>query len=147
MQMNFALGGERAESEGSGEEAAQGNGKHSSDVFIVHAELTHPCCERSHIRQPSSTESEIPHHPDSQSPRRATFTFLDDRSASGRAFSAFLYSTHSALGLRANAEADRADDDTDARRRGPFLNNPASLRGRLLNDVVIGKGGRNNESR
>jgi hypothetical protein len=42
MQMNFALGGARAESEGSGEEAAQGNGKHSSDVFIVHAELTHP---------------------------------------------------------------------------------------------------------
>jgi hypothetical protein len=68
--------------------------------------------------------------------RRATFTLLNgDTAAGGPAFSAFFHGAHSAFGLRANAEAGTADDHTDPWRRGPFLNDPASLRGRFLNDV------------
>jgi hypothetical protein len=82
------------------------------------------------------------------SPRRATFTLLNDSSTSGRAaFSAFFHSAHSAFSLSANAEAGTANHDTDTRRRRPFLNNSASFRGRFLNDVVIRKAGRDNESR
>src|SRR5262249_55119567 len=81
-------------------------------------------------------------------PSGATVAFLNYRSASGRsAFVAFFHSAHSTFSLRANAEADRADHHTDTRRRRPFLNNPAPLRGRLLDDVVVRKGWRNNESR
>jgi hypothetical protein len=79
---------------------------------------------------------------------RATFTFLNNGSASGRsAFSAFFYGAHSAFSLGANAEPGRPDHDTDAWRRRSFLNNPASLRGRLLNDVIVRKAGRNNKRR
>jgi hypothetical protein len=35
--MNFALGGERVESKGGSDEAAERESKQSSDVFIVHA--------------------------------------------------------------------------------------------------------------
>jgi len=81
------------------------------------------------------------------SARRATFTFLDNSSAPSRPdFSAFFHSTHSAFSLRANAEAGTADHDTDTRRSRPFLNNSASFRGRLLNDVVVRKAWRHNES-
>jgi hypothetical protein len=82
------------------------------------------------------------------SPRRATFTLLNDSSTSGRAaFSAFFHSAHSAFSLSANAEAGTTDHDTDTRRRRPFLNNSASFRGWLLDDVVIRKARRDNESR
>jgi hypothetical protein len=60
--------------------------------------------------------------------RWTTFTLLNgDTAAAG--FSAFFHGAHSAFSLRANAEADTADDHTDTRRGGPFLDNPASLRG------------------
>jgi hypothetical protein len=82
-----------------------------------------------------------------RSARRATFTLFNDSSpASGPAFSAFFHSTHSAFSLSANAEAGTADHDTDTRRRRPFLNNSASFRGWLLDDVVIRKARRDNES-
>jgi hypothetical protein len=42
-----------------------------------------------------------------------------DTAAAG--FSAFFHGAHSAFSLRANAEADTADDHTDTRRGGPFL--------------------------
>src|SRR2546421_661443 len=86
--------------------------------------------------------------PITHSPRRATFAVLNHGSASSRpAFVAFFYGAHSAFSLRANAEAGRAAHHTDARRRRPFLNNPAPLRGRLLDDVVVRKGWRKKESR
>src|SRR4029453_3924340 len=79
--------------------------------------------------------------------RRATFTLLNGDTAAGRpALSAFFHGAHPAFGLRANAEAYTADDHTDTRRRGPFLHDPASLRGRFLNDVVVRKARRNDES-
>jgi hypothetical protein len=82
------------------------------------------------------------------SPRGPTFAFLNHSSASSRpAFVAFFYGAHSTFSLRANTEAGRADHHTDTRRRRPFLNDPAPLRGRLLDDVVVRKGWRNNESR
>jgi hypothetical protein len=77
--------------------------------------------------------------------RRATFTLLNGDTAAGR-FSAFFHGAHSAFGLRANAEAGTADDHTDTRRRGSFLNDPASLRGWFLNDVVVRKARRNDET-
>jgi hypothetical protein len=83
----------------------------------------------------------------SRSARRPTFTLFNDSSpSSGPAFSAFFHSTHSAFSLSANAEAGTADHDTDTRRRRPFLNNSASFRGWLLDDVVIRKARRDNES-
>jgi hypothetical protein len=77
--------------------------------------------------------------------RRPTFTLLNGDPAAG-SFSAFFHGAHSAFGLRPNAEASAADDHTDARRRGPFLDDPAPLRGRLLNDVVVRKARRNDKS-
>jgi hypothetical protein len=83
----------------------------------------------------------------SRSACRATFTLLNDSGApTCPAFSAFFHSTHSAFSLRANAEAGTADHDTDTRRRWPFFNNSASFRGRLLNDVIVRKAWRHNES-
>src|ERR1700756_5196303 len=83
-----------------------------------------------------------------KSPRGAPFAFLNHRSASSRpAFAALFHRTHSAFSLRANTESDRADHHTDTRRRRPFLNDPAPLRGRLLDNVVVRKGWRNNEGR
>ena len=82
-----------------------------------------------------------------KSPRGATFAFLNHSSASSRpAFAALFHRAHSAFSLRANTEADRADHHPDTRRRRPFLNDPAPLRGRLLDNVVVRKGWRNNES-
>jgi len=79
-------------------------------------------------------------------PRRG-FTLLNDSiTPSCAAFSAFFHSAHSAFGLRADAEPGTADHNTDTRRRRAFLNDPASLRGRLLNDVVVCKARGNNES-
>jgi hypothetical protein len=81
------------------------------------------------------------------SPRRATFTLLNDSSApSPPAFPAFFHSAHSAFSFRANTEPGTADHHTDTRGRRPFLNDPAPLRGRLLNDVVVRKAWRDNES-
>ena len=72
--------------------------------------------------------------------RRPTFTLLNGDTAAGRpALSAFFHGAHPAFGFRANAEAYTADDHTDTRRRGPFLHDPASLRSRFLNDVVVRK--------
>jgi hypothetical protein len=59
---------------------------------------------------------------------------------------ALFHGAHSAFGLGANAEASPADDHTDAWRRGSFLNDRASLRGRFLNDVLVRKARRNDES-
>jgi hypothetical protein len=79
-------------------------------------------------------------------PRRG-FTLLNDSITPSRAaFSAFFHSAHSAFSLRADAESGTADHNTDTRRRRPFLNDPASLRGRFLNDVVVCKARGNNES-
>src|SRR4029453_7820811 len=78
--------------------------------------------------------------------RRATFTLLNGDTAAGRpALSAFFHGAHPAFGLRANAEAYTADDNTDTRRRGPFLNDPASLRSRFLNEGEARKTRRNDE--
>jgi hypothetical protein len=84
-------------------------------------------------------------------PRRLTprrgFTLLNDSITPSRAaFSAFFHSAHSAFSLRADAESGTADHNTDTRRRRPFLNDPASLRGRFLNDVIVCKARGNNES-
>src|SRR3984893_4492073 len=83
----------------------------------------------------------------SRSPRRAGSTLLNNGSAGRSAFSAFFHSAHSAFSLGANAEPAGPDHHADTRRRRPFLNDSASLRGRLLNDVIVRKAGRNNESR
>jgi hypothetical protein len=83
----------------------------------------------------------------SRSSCRATFTLLNDSSApSPPAFPAFFHSAHSAFSFRANTERGTADHHTDTRGRRPFLNNPAPLRSRLLNDVVVGKAWRDNKS-
>jgi citrate lyase beta subunit len=58
---------------------------------------------------------------------------------------AFFHGSHAAFRLGANAEADGTDLHTDTGRR-PLLNDPASLRGRVLNDVVVRKARRNHES-
>lgn len=76
-----------------------------------------------------------------------TLLFNDDTAAAGRAaFSAFFDGTHTAFGLRADAKAGAADYHADTRRRGPLLNDPASFRGRLLDDVIVREGRRNDES-
>jgi hypothetical protein len=79
---------------------------------------------------------------------RNPFTLFNaDTAAAGcPAFSAFLHSAHTAFSLRANAEARTTDYNTDTRRRRALLNDPASFRGRFLNDVVLRKARRNNES-
>jgi hypothetical protein len=83
-----------------------------------------------------------------RSPRWASSTLLNDSRATSRsAFSALFDSAHSAFRLRPNAESNTADHHTDTWRRWSFLNNPASLRGWLLNDVVVGKARGNDESR
>jgi hypothetical protein len=83
----------------------------------------------------SADESESSRN--NQSPRRATFTFLNHRSTSSRStFSALCYGAHSAFSLRAHTEARRADHHADTWRRRPFLNNPAPLRGRLDQTAV-----------
>jgi hypothetical protein len=48
-------------------------------------------------------------------------------------------SAHSAFSLSANVESDAADDHPHTR-CGTFFNDPASLRSRFLNDVVVRKG-------
>src|ERR671934_522048 len=55
-------------------------------------------------------------------------------------------SAHSAFSLSANAESDAANDHPHTR-CGTFFNDPASLRSRFLNDVVVRKGWRDDESR
>jgi hypothetical protein len=76
--------------------------------------------------------------------RRAPFTFLNDRLAGGPGLAAL--GAHPAFSFGANAETNTPDYDTDAR-RGAFLDDPASLRAWLLNDVLVGKGGRNDQNR
>ena len=73
-----------------------------------------------------------------------TFTLLNDGipAASG-GFSAF--GAHSGFSLCANAETDPPDHHPDTGRRA-FLNDPASLRSRFLNDVVVRKARRNDKS-
>jgi hypothetical protein len=41
VKMNFVLGCEGVENQAGSEEAAERKGKHSSDLFIVHTDLTH----------------------------------------------------------------------------------------------------------
>jgi len=112
-------------------------------------------CDQNALRVAAATGQRKPCSADSRvykflyrSPRRASSTLLNDSSATTRpAFSAFFHSAHSAFSFRANAEPNTADHHTDTRRRWPFLNDPASLRGRLLNDVIVGKARGNDESR
>jgi hypothetical protein len=78
------------------------------------------------------------------SSRRAPLTFLND-SLAGRPGLAAL-GAHSALSFCANAETNTPDYDTDTRRRA-FLDDPASFRARFLNDVEVGKSGRNDQNR
>ena len=75
--------------------------------------------------------------------RRRSRSSIDDIAAGGPGLSAF--GAHSAFSFCANAEADTADHHTDTGRRA-FLNNPASFRGRFLNDVIVGKARRNHQS-
>src|SRR5215216_2335864 len=77
--------------------------------------------------------------------RRDPFTLLNDDTATSPAFSAFFDGAHAAFSLRADAEAETADHHTDTRRR-PLLNDPASLRGWFLNDVIVREARRNDES-
>jgi hypothetical protein len=73
-----------------------------------------------------------------------TFTLLNDGISTGSgSFSAFC--AHSAFSLGAYSEADPTDDHPDTGCRA-FLNDPASLRSRFLNDVVVRKGWCNDES-
>jgi hypothetical protein len=76
-----------------------------------------------------------------------TFTLLNDGipAASG-GFSAFCHGAHSAFSLRANTEACTADHHAHTRRSWSFFNDPASLRSWFLNDVVVRKGWRHDES-
>jgi hypothetical protein len=76
--------------------------------------------------------------------RRAPFTFLDDRLAGSPGLAAL--GAHSAFSFSSHAETNTPDYDTDAR-RGAFLDDPATLRAWLLNDVVVRKGGRNDQKR
>jgi len=78
------------------------------------------------------------------SSRRAPFTFLNDRLAGGPGLAALC--AHSAFSFGANTETNTSDYDTDTR-RGAFLDDPATLRAWLLNDVVVRKGGRNDQKR
>ena len=73
--------------------------------------------------------------------------FNADTAAASRrpTLSAFFHGSHAAFRLRANAEAYGTDLHTDTGRR-PLLNDPASLRGRVLNDVVVRKARRSHES-
>jgi hypothetical protein len=97
-----------------------------------------------HLRPPTGAPGSLL----DELPRWASSTLLNDSSATtGPAFPAFFHCAHSAFSLRANAEPNTADHHTDTRRRWSFLNNSASLRGWLLNDVVVGKAGGNDESR
>jgi hypothetical protein len=89
-------------------------------------------------RGPFRASRELP------SSRRAPFTFLNDSLAGGPGLAAL--GAHSTFSFGANAETNTPDYDTDTR-RGTFLDDPASLRARLLNDVVVGKGGRNDQNR
>src|SRR5689334_4317320 len=74
-----------------------------------------------------------------------TFTLLNDSGIATGSGSFSAFCSHSAFSFGANAESDAADDHPDPRCR-TFLNDPAPLRSRLLNDVVVRKGGRNDES-
>jgi hypothetical protein len=76
-----------------------------------------------------------------------TFFNADTAAAcSGASFSAFLHGAHAAFSLRASAEAERADLHTDTGRHRPFFDNPAPLCGGILDDVVVRKARRNDES-
>jgi hypothetical protein len=76
-----------------------------------------------------------------------TFTLLNDGiPAASRGFSAFCHGAHSAFSLRANTEACTADHHAHTRRSWSFFNDPASLRSWFLNDVVVCKGWRHDES-
>jgi hypothetical protein len=66
-----------------------------------------------------------------------------DIAAGGPGLSAFC--AHSSFSFCSNPEANTADHHTDTGRRA-FLNNPTSFRRRFLNDVVVGKCGRYEES-
>ncbi len=66
-----------------------------------------------------------------------------DIAAGSPGLSAFC--AHSGFSFCSNPEANTADHHTDTGRRA-FLNNPTSFRRRFLNDVVVGKCGRYEES-
>jgi hypothetical protein len=73
-----------------------------------------------------------------------TFTLLNNGISTGSgSFSAFC--AHSAFSLGAYSEADPTDDHPDTG-CGAFLNDPASLRSRFLNDVVVRNARRDDES-
>jgi hypothetical protein len=74
-----------------------------------------------------------------------TFTLLNDSGIATGSGSFSAFCSHSTFSFGANAESDAADDHPDPRCR-TFLNDPAPLRSWLLNDVVVRKGGRDDES-
>src|SRR6476646_4137598 len=74
-----------------------------------------------------------------------TFTLLNDSGIATGSGSFSAFCSHSTFSFGANAESDAPDDYPDPRCR-TFLNDPAPLRSRLLNDVVVRKDGRDDES-
>ena len=82
--------------------------------------------------------------PDAAQPLSGGATLLNrDIAAGGPGLSAFC--AHSGFSFCSNPEANTADHHTDTWRRA-FLNNPTSFRRRFLNDVVVGKCRRCEES-
>jgi hypothetical protein len=78
--------------------------------------------------------------------RWETFTLLNLDTAAGRpTFVALFHGAHSAFSFRADPKSGPADHYTNTR-RWPFLNDSASLGSRFLNDIIVRKCGRNEES-